>query len=118
MNSEVTNIRSAASREIARLRSGGSARAHEKAKAQNKLFARERLADSLLGVFLGALNGYLIIGTLWWFLIESNYPFPKYITKPTPDPAIIAYLPPDLLGIPVIFFAIAVAFLFVIVVFI
>jgi uncharacterized membrane protein required for colicin V production len=88
------------------------------AKLSGPRFARERLADSLLGLFLGALNGYLIIGTLWWFLIESNYPFPKYITKPTPDPAIIAYLPPDLLGIPVIYFAIAVAFLFVIIVFI
>lgn len=81
-------------------------------------FARERLADSLLGFFLGALNGYLIVGTLWWFLQDSGYPFPRFITKPTPDPNILAYLPPELLGIPGIYFAIAIAFLFILVVFI
>ncbi len=80
--------------------------------------ARERLADSLLGIFLGALNGYLIVGTLWWFMIDSGYPFPKYITKPTPDPNILAYLPPEMLGIPRVYFAMALSFLFVLVVFI
>jgi uncharacterized membrane protein required for colicin V production len=81
-------------------------------------FARERLADSLLGVFLGALNGFLIVGTLWYFLEDSNYPFPKFITRPQPDPVLLAYLAPRWLGIPVIYFAVAVAFLFVLVVFI
>jgi uncharacterized membrane protein required for colicin V production len=81
-------------------------------------FARERLSDSLLGFFLGALNGFLIIGTLWFFLEDSNYPFPKYITRAVPPPTILAYLAPRWLGIPVIYFAIAVAFLFVLVVFI
>jgi hypothetical protein len=55
---------------------------------------------------------------LWYFLEDSNYPFPKYITRATPPPDIIAYLAPRWLGIPVIYFAIAVAFLFVLVVFI
>jgi len=81
-------------------------------------FARERLADSLLGIFLGAVNGFLIVGTLWYFLEDSGYPFPKYISKPSPDPVILAYLPPRWLGIPIIYFAIAVAFLFIIIVFI
>ena len=81
-------------------------------------FARERLADSLLGFFLGALNGFLIVGTLWYVLEDSSYPFPKYIIRPDPPPAILAYLAPRWLGIPVIYFAIAVAFLFVLVVFI
>lgn len=81
-------------------------------------FARERLADSLLGFFLGAINGYLIAGTLWWFLRDSAYPFPQVITPPTPPPDIMAYLPPELLGIPTIYFAIAIAFLFVLIVFI
>jgi len=81
-------------------------------------FARERLADSLLGVFLGAVNGFLIVGTLWYFLQDSGYPFPKYITKPSPDPVLLTYLPPRWLGIPTIYFAIAVAFLFVLIVFI
>lgn len=81
-------------------------------------FARERLADSLLGFFLGAINGYLIAGTLWWFLTDSGYPFPQVITAPTPTPDIMVYLPPELLGIPTIYFAIAISFLFVLIVFI
>lgn len=88
------------------------------ARMASPRFARERLADSLLGFFLGGINGYLIVGTLWWFLIDSGYPFPKVITPPTPTPDIIAFLPPELLGIPNIYFAIAIAFLFVLVVFI
>ncbi len=39
-------------------------------------FARERLQDSLLGLFLGALNGYLVWGTFWYFLDQARYPFP------------------------------------------
>jgi uncharacterized membrane protein required for colicin V production len=81
-------------------------------------FARERLADSLLGFFLGALNGFLIVGTLWYFLEDSSYPFPKYILRPDPAPSILAYLAPRWLGIPSIYFAIAVAFMFVLIVFI
>jgi len=81
-------------------------------------FARERLADSLLGFFLGAMNGFLIVGSLWFFLEDSNYPFPKFISKPTPPPALLAYLAPRWLGIPAIYFAIAISFLFVLVVFI
>lgn len=80
-------------------------------------FVRERFADTLLGLFLGALNGYLIVGTIWFFMADSNYPF-SAITKPSPVPQILAYLPPQLLGIPTIYFAIAVSFLFVLVVFI
>jgi len=78
---------------------------------------RERLADSLLGIFLGAVNGFLIVGSLWYFLQDSGYPFPKFITKPSPDPVILSYLPPRWLGIPTIYFAVAVAFLFVLIVF-
>jgi hypothetical protein len=87
-------------------------------------FARERLQDTLLGLFIGALNGYLIVGTLWFFLHESGYPFPN-IFPPTPgDPIgdsaleLISWLPPRWLGIPSIYFAVAIAFAFVVIVFI
>lgn len=86
-------------------------------------FVREKFQDSLLGFFLGAFNGYLIAGTLWLYLHNAGYPFP-YITAPVPgtpsgDAAlrILAWLPPRWLGPPVIYFAIAIAFLFVIIVF-
>ncbi|RPI87202.1 MAG: CvpA family protein [Chloroflexi bacterium] len=86
-------------------------------------FVREKFQDSLLGFFLGAFNGYLIIGTIWFFLHQANYPFP-YITPPIPgteqgDAALrlINILPPRWLDPPIIYFAVSIAFLFVIVVF-
>ena len=88
------------------------------AKFASSKFTRERFSDALLGFFLGAFNGYLIFGSIWYFMIESGYPFPDQITAPTPDPWIVAYLPPEWLGIPTIYFAVAVAFLFVLIVFI
>jgi uncharacterized membrane protein required for colicin V production len=88
------------------------------AKFASPRFARERLSDSLLGFFLGAINGFLIFGSIWFFMIASGYPFPDYISRPPEPPAILAYLPPVWLNIPVIYFAIAVSFLFILVVFI
>jgi uncharacterized membrane protein required for colicin V production len=83
-------------------------------------FARDRLQDSLLGLFLGALNGYLVWGSLWYFLDQARYPFPALITPNLTESAkaLIGFLPPNwLLGVPTIFFAIAIAFAFVLVVF-
>ena len=88
-------------------------------------FVRERLSDTLLGFFLGALNGFLIVGTIWYFLDQSSYPFTRWIIPPDPNnpmtaaaAEIMPYLPPRWLGIPTIYFAIALAFIFVLVVFI
>src|SRR3990172_9163799 len=30
--------------------------------------ARQRFADILLGLVIGALNGYLIVGTIWYYM--------------------------------------------------
>jgi len=86
--------------------------------------AREKVQDALFGGFLGALNGYLIAGSILYYMNAANYPFPKFITKPT-DPALVdtvnqmmAYMPPQLLGEPGIYFAIILAFIFVLVVYI
>lgn len=86
-------------------------------RIQGARFARERFSDILLGFMLGAINGYLIVGSLWYFMHVAGYPFPKYITAPPEDLTILSYLPPQLLGIPVIYFAVAIAFIFVLVVF-
>lgn len=92
--------------------------------AASNRFARERLQDTLLGIFLGALNGYLIFGSIWYFMHQANYPF-EIITAPNPNTPqgqvalqIISYLPPQWLGSPAIYFAVALAFVFVLVVFI
>jgi uncharacterized membrane protein required for colicin V production len=86
--------------------------------------AREKLQDSLLGFILGAVNGYLIVGTAWFYLHQANYPF-EYITAPVPgtpmgDMALrlIPMLAPRLLGEPAIYFAVMLCFIFVLVVFI
>jgi uncharacterized membrane protein required for colicin V production len=87
-------------------------------------FVREKFQDSLLGFFLGAFNGYLIIGTIWLFLHQAGYPFPAYISPPVPGtPAgeaalqMLNFMPPRWLGPPVVYFAVALAFLFILIVF-
>jgi len=86
--------------------------------------AREKLQDTLLGAVLGAFNGYMVVGTLWYYLHEAGYPF-SYITPPdnVSDMGIAAmnliqYLPPRILGEPGIYFAVILSFIFVLVVFI
>jgi hypothetical protein len=82
---------------------------------------KERFQDTVLGILVGGLNGYLIIGTIWFFLIQASY-FPEFITPPLPtDQAaqtIINILPPILANGNSIFFAIAIAFAFVVIVFV
>ncbi len=86
--------------------------------------AREKFQDMLLGIFLGCVNGYLVVGTLWFYLHDANYPFPA-ITAPVEGTiagdaalALLKYMPPRLLGVPAIYFAVVLAFVFVLVVFI
>jgi hypothetical protein len=81
-------------------------------------FARERLQDILLGFILGALNGYLIVGSIWCFMDEASYPFEVITPPPEAAGRIIALLPPAWLEAPWIYFAVGVAFLFIIIVFI
>jgi hypothetical protein len=85
---------------------------------------RERLQDSLFGVILGAINGYLVAGTVLFYLHIADYPFPDIISRPA-DPTLVQtvnqmmlYMPPQLLGEPGIYFAIILAFVFILVVYI
>jgi len=89
--------------------------------AATNRFIREKLQDSLLGLFLGALNGYLVVGTLWHFLHVANYPFPDVIAAPTGtflDAAepLLALLPPTWLQGVTVYLAVAICFAFVLVV--
>ena len=85
---------------------------------------RERLQDTLFGGIMGAVNGYLIAGTILFYLHVADYPFERVVSKPA-DPALLQsvnqmmlYMPPQLLGEPGIYFAIILAFVFVLVVYI
>lgn len=84
----------------------------------------EKLQDTLFGAFLGAINGYLVAGSILYYLHIADYPFPQVVSKPT-DPVLLErvnqmmlYMPPQLLGEPGIYFAIILAFVFVLVVYI
>ena len=85
--------------------------------------ARERLQDTLFGIFMGAINGYLIAGTILSYLHEANYPFPNIVSAPQGDilanvQTMMNWMPPHVLGEPGIYFAVLICFIFVIVVFI
>ncbi len=101
-------------------------------------FTREKIQDALLGFVLGALNGYLIVGTLWYYLAQAGYPFdfivdPQLIALKTAEnncdtafsqalaaeiERFLVYMPPIFLKPPLIYFAVALSFIFVIVVFV
>jgi len=85
--------------------------------------ARERLQDTLFGIFMGAINGYLIAGTILFYMNEARYPFPEIISAPagnvlTSVQTLMNWMPPHLLGEPGVYFAVLICFIFVIVVFI
>lgn len=81
----------------------------------------ERIQDRLLGLILGMINGYLLVGTVWYFMHEAGYPFAE-ITQPDLNNlkvmAIIDNLPPLKLAPPLLYIAVAIAFVFVVIVFI
>jgi hypothetical protein len=85
---------------------------------------RERLADSLFGGVMGGFNGYLISGTLLYYLDQAKYtPLPNIITTPGADIAasvatMMQYMPPRWLGEPTIYFAVIVILIFILVVYI
>jgi len=84
---------------------------------------RERLQDTLFGIIMGAINGYLVAGTILFYMHEANYPFPDIISAPTGAVLrnvgnMMNWMPPHLLGEPGIYFAVLMSFIFVIVVFI
>lgn len=85
--------------------------------------ARERLEDTLFGAILGGFNGYLVAGTILNYIHTAGYPFPEVISEPTGSimesvREMMQYMPPQVLGEPAIYFAIILAFIFVLVVYI
>ncbi len=87
---------------------------------------REKIQDVLLGAVLGLGSGFFIIGTLWWYMAAAHYPFGPSIMPPQPGTplgdaalSLLKYFPPvfanNQLGL---FFAVVIAFMFVLVVFI
>jgi hypothetical protein len=45
---------------------------------------RDQLQANVLGAIVGFINGYLVWGTLWYFMHINNYPLNPYISQPPP----------------------------------
>ncbi len=56
-------------------------------RQQAALDQRQGLQERLLGFVLGGVNGYLIFGTIWYYLDRTGYPFAPFIFAPSPDSA-------------------------------
>lgn len=94
-----------------------------KIQALQPKLVRERFEEILLGLFMGALNGYLLIGSIWNYLDSAGYDITNLVIPPQGEmldqiTGLMAYMPPELLPIPHIFFAVGVVFVFIIVVFV
>lgn len=96
-----------------------------------KLFSaaarREKVRDAVLGAVFGAANGYLVIGSIWWFLWKAGYDnFNKVLMHPVPGTDLaetamdlLARMPPEyLMQAPHIYITIAFAFAFVVIVYV
>lgn len=94
-------------------------------RLSDRLRIRDSLQDKVLGAIVGAVNGYLIVGTAWAFLEmnlapDGNYPFaPTIMMRPgfagAPVVSLVENLPLPLLA-PYLPVLVVVVFLFVIVV--
>ena len=83
-------------------------------------FRRENFRDSALGLFVGAFNGYLILGSLWYFMGQVNYRYGLIVPEFSQNALdLYSRLPPTwLMQSPHILIAVILAFLFLIVVFV
>jgi hypothetical protein len=78
-----------------------------------------KLKDTFWGFLFGALNGYLIVGSILAYMHEANYPIP-FITAPDVTTELgkqainlMTAMPPQLFTPPGIYFAVAAAFVIV-----
>lgn len=60
-----------------------------------------RIRRGLLGAVAGGVNGYLLAGTVWYFLDINRYPFPQLLSAPAEGSAsylAVGSMPAILLG--------------------
>lgn len=79
---------------------------------------KARWRNNLLGLLLGGINGYLLIGSLLYYLHQFNYPF-AFITPPGPELTnLLPFMLPQWLVGLWMYIAIAVALLMILVLFV
>lgn len=91
------------------------------AKATEK---RGKIQDSILGFVFGLISGFFVIGTIWSFAHQANYPMiSKYVAAVPPElndltQRVLDILPPVWLDKPTtIFIFVVVAFIFAVIYF-
>jgi Na+/proline symporter len=84
-------------------------------RAAGDRLARDRVADAMFGLVVGVANGWLIVGSIWYFMHQLGYPLQPGITPPTADTSLIDNLPQSifLFQPPWLYLAVAIAFLVV-----
>jgi hypothetical protein len=78
---------------------------------------RETIQEGILGLAAGLLNGYIVVGAMWWYLHVSQYPF-SWVIGPMVDSSsarLVQYLPLAFLASPWLEILVVVFFLFVII---
>ncbi len=79
--------------------------------------ARTRKSELVLGALMGAVNGYLLVGSLWFYLVAYDYPVRGIVPDSTP-PTLLRYMFPALalqtqvLGVPLVFIVLLILFVF------
>ena len=92
--------------------------------AMNDRFQIKNPQDAIIGLVVGALNGYSLFGTFWFYLDAAKYPIPfisspELITKAGESfKQIIFFMPPAVMAAPVVYFVVAVVLIFILIVFI
>jgi len=92
--------------------------------AGNNRFKIESQQDAILGLIVGALNGFLLFGTIWYYMEKAGYPF-NMITQPEISTeagkaasALLKILAPNWLNVPSIYFVVAIALVLILIVFV
>jgi uncharacterized membrane protein required for colicin V production len=78
---------------------------------------RETIQEGILGMAAGLLNGYMVVGALWWYLHVSQYPF-SWAIGPLVESSsenLVQFLPLAFLSSPWLEIMVVVFFLFVII---
>lgn len=57
---------------------------------------RQSIQDGILGLIVGVFNGYLLFGSLWWFMDNLGYPFGPHVIQPV-DPDSTSAIMTDIL---------------------
>ena len=61
--------------------------AEDKPRSRGGADGRDSLQSSVLGALVGCFNGYLVWGSLWYFMDVTGYPLQPYISAPIPGTA-------------------------------